>query len=82
MVRTQIQLEERQHQQIRRLAQRKQISMSEAIRRLLREGLSTGIDGASPPRAAALLEIAGVGASGLGDLGEKHDDYVAEDYES
>jgi hypothetical protein len=41
--------------------------------RTAEEGKSTG------PRA--LLEIAGAGASGLRDLGRRHDDYLDEDYE-
>ena len=80
MVRTQIQFEERQYQQIRVLAHRKRISISEAVRRLVRQGLrdrlrekQTGVEG--------LLSIAGIAASGVNDLGRRHDDYLAETFD-
>lgn len=80
MVRTQIQFEERQYQQIRSLAHRKKISISEAVRRLvgqsLREGLKkrqSGVEG--------LLSIAGIASSGVKDLGRRHDDYLAETFD-
>ena len=80
MVRTQIQFEERQYQQIRALAHRKRISISEAVRRLVRQGLrgdlrenQTGVE--------ALLSIAGIAAGGPSDLGRRHDDYLAETFD-
>lgn len=79
MIRTQIQLEESQYQEIRKIAHRQRISMAEAIRRLLRQGLGRGA-AAGPSGPEALLQLAGVGRSGLGDLGRRHDDYLAEDF--
>ena len=76
MVRAQIQFEERQHQRVRQLAHRRRISVSEAVRRLVAVGLRVGIDGEQPLRAAALLEVAGIGDSGLGALGRRHADYL------
>ncbi|MCP4657699.1 MAG: CopG family transcriptional regulator [bacterium] len=81
MVRTQIQFEEAQHEQIRRLAHRQRLSISEAVRRLVRQGLRVGLDEEPQPRAAELLKVAGIGHSGLGDLGRQHDAYLAEDFD-
>lgn len=81
MVRTQIQLEESQYEQIRRMAHRERISMAEAVRRLVRRGLAEG-ESDRPTGAAALLSLAGIASSGLGDLGRRHDDYLAEDLSS
>jgi len=78
MVRTQIQLEEAQYEQIRRMAHRERISMSEAVRRLVRRGMAQG-EPERPRGAAALLGLAGIGDSGLGDLGRRHDEYLADD---
>lgn len=79
MVRTQIQFEERQYEQIRRIAHRKRISISEAVRRLVASGFEADPEVAATPRAVGLLEVAGIGQSGLEDLGRRHDDYLAED---
>lgn len=81
MVRTQIQFEESQHEQIRRLAHRHRISISEAVRRLVRLGLQAGLEGKAQPQGGELLKLAGIGRSGLGDVGRRHDDYLAEDFD-
>lgn len=52
--------------------------MSEVIRRFIDMGL--GRSESSPRGAAALLELAGIGHSGLPDIGQRHDDYLDEDY--
>ncbi len=57
MVRTQIQFEERQYQQIRTLAHRKRISISEAVRRLVRQSLREGLK-QKQTGVEALLSIA------------------------
>lgn len=80
MVRTQVQLEEAQLEAIRRLAHRRRISISAVVRRLLKAGLDAGLDGEQPRSGAqALLALAGIGRSGLPDLGRRHDDYLAEE---
>jgi hypothetical protein len=80
MVRTQVQLQERQHEALRRIAHRKRVSFSEALRRAIDAGLKHGLD---EPAAAtgpeALLELAGLGESRLGDLGREHDRYLEQD---
>ena len=78
MVRTQIQLDEEQYEAVRRLAHRQRLSLAAAIRKLIDEALH----GKRPRRARgarALLGVAGVGSSGLGDLGRRHDHYLAEE---
>jgi len=87
MVRTQIQLEEAQYEQIRRMAHRERISMSEAVRRLLRRGMAQG-EPERPRGAAALLGLAGIGdsgrvrdlvgsvESGVSDLGTRHREHL------
>lgn len=52
--------------------------MSEVIRRFIDMGL--GRSDSSSRGAAALLELAGIGQSGLPDIGQRHDDYLDEDY--
>lgn len=79
MIRAQIQFEESQYQQIRRLAHRRGLSIAEAVRRLVRRGLTVGLAEDRPSKAEELLKIAGIGGSGLGDLGRHHDRYLAED---
>ena len=80
MVRTQILLHESQYEKIRALAHRNHISMAEAVRRLVQVGLESGIE--TPGfDASALMDLAGVGRSGLGDLGRNHDEYLDEVFE-
>jgi hypothetical protein len=78
MVRTQIQLEEEQYEEIRRLAHRERISLSAAIRRLLDQALHGG-ERERARGARSLLDLAGIARSGLGDLGRHHDEYLAGD---
>lgn len=81
MIRTQIQLEERQYEQVRRRAYERRVSISEVVRRLVDEGLRATEQPQPAPDARVLLELAGIGNSGLPDLGRRHDDYFAEDAE-
>lgn len=80
MVRVQIQFDGEEYQQIQALAHRKKISISEAVRQLVCQGLPkrlrkhrTGVE--------ALLSIAGIASGGPGDLGRRHDDYLAKVFE-
>ncbi len=79
MIRTQVQLDERQYERVRRLAHRKRISISEAVRRLLGKGLRSGGEDVEEPTAGSLLDLAGIGRSGLKDLGRNHDRYLEDD---
>ena len=76
MVRTQIQLDEAKYEAIRRMAHRNRVSFAEMVRRLVDAGMEEDRGYSFGTGAEALLSIAGTGASGLGDLGERHDDYV------
>lgn len=80
MVRTQIQFEEGQYHQIRSLAHRKRISISEAVRRLVRQSLREGLK-KRQSGVEGLLSIAGIASSGVKDLGRRHDDYLAETFD-
>jgi hypothetical protein len=75
MIRTQIQLEDHIHRQVRRLALEKEVSMAELIRRFVHEGLSRG----AAPSGPTELAFIGAGASGTGDLAENHDKYLNEE---
>lgn len=81
MVRTQVQFEEGQYEEIRRRAFEQRASFSATVRRLVDQGLAAGAPADKKPRAEALLKLSGIARSGLGDLGRRHDDYFAEDAE-
>jgi hypothetical protein len=75
MVRTIIQLRETQAAALARAARRRGVSKAAVIREALddlltREGRDEAVERA--------LAAAGSGASGVGDLGERHDDYLAD----
>lgn len=81
MIRAQIQFEEKQYEEIRILAHGRRSSIAETVRLLLRAGLRAELGDEPPgPQAEALLALAGIGKSGLGDLGRRHDEYLAEDF--
>ena len=80
MVRIQIQFDEEEFQQIEALAQRNKISISEAVRRLVRQGLRDGLR-EKQTGVEGLLSIAGIAASGVNDLGRRHGDYLAETFD-
>jgi hypothetical protein len=80
MVRTQIQLTEHQAISLKRLADEEGVSMAALVRlgvdRLLRER-GAPIDAEKRRRA---LAVTGRFRSGLDDLAENHDRYLAEDF--
>ena len=78
MIRTQIQLTERQHELLKRMAREENASMAELIRRAvdLLEKRRTGRS-AEEIRERAKAAI-GRFHSGLSDLAEKHDEYFAD----
>ena len=79
-----MQLEEAQYEALREFAHRERISMSAAVRRLLANGLTVNQDEPAGKRTGveALLSLAGVGSSGLTDIGRRHDAYLAEDFDT
>ncbi|MEW6554127.1 MAG: ribbon-helix-helix protein, CopG family [Actinomycetota bacterium] len=78
MVRTVIQLDENQYRELKRIAGERNRSMSA----LIREGVNKIIQGSLSPEdmKRRALEVAGRHRSGIADLAEKHDSYLAEDY--
>ncbi|MGA2488819.1 MAG: ribbon-helix-helix protein, CopG family [Anaerolineales bacterium] len=70
----QIYLDERQNKALRRLAKEKNTSVSELVRR--------GIDlllGQVPAGHDPAYQIIGLGASGVMDIAEKHDEYLVQE---
>jgi predicted transcriptional regulator len=76
MVRTIIQLSEEQAAALDLLARRRRISKAAVIREALDALLAAD---AGDPALERAMRVAGAGASGVPDLGERHDDYLAED---
>lgn len=76
MIRTQIQLEERQAEALRRIAAEQGVSLAELIRRAVDESLLLRGEGQARYRRA--LAVVGKGSSGLSDVSRKHDDYFVE----
>jgi hypothetical protein len=76
MIRTQIYLTKEQHDALHRSAQRSGVSMTEELRRLIdRHLLAKGVD----PMLAreVIFSFVGIGESGVHDVAERHDDYLA-----
>lgn len=81
MVRTQIQLTERQARELKRIAAARGISMAEVIREAVDERIRTGIVPVSrEERVKRALAVLGKFRSGLRDVSARHDDYLAEAY--
>jgi len=82
MVRTQIQLTERQAQALKKLAAEQDVSVAELIRRSI-DALIESSDGRSEEeRWARALSVSGMFRSGYSDLSVNHDKYLAEDFAS
>ena len=80
MIRMQIQVTQDQARALKRLAAERGTSQAA----LAREGIEQVLRLNAPSSEAALREraraVAGIGASGLDDISERHDDYLAEAY--
>jgi len=82
MVRTQIQLTERQARRLRAEARERGVSLAEIIRRYIEKGLSEeGPDRAARYERAARVVGRFCDRRGARDLSSKHDRYLAETYE-
>jgi hypothetical protein len=81
MIRTQIQLTERQARELKRMAAKEGVSMAEVIRRAVDAKLRGGT-GEVPweERVRRVLAAMGKFRSGLKDVAERHDDYLVEAY--
>lgn len=80
MVRTQIQLTEKQAEEVKRIARARRVSTAEIIREaldnLIRSG--TGVTVATEDRRARALNAVGRFSSGKRDISRKHDKDLAE----
>jgi len=80
MVKTQVQLPEEDLAELRRLAAEEGVSVSELVRR----GVKQVLEAKRKPSRKELWErasaLAGKFRSGRTDLGRRHDDYLAEDF--
>ncbi|MFH1437813.1 MAG: CopG family transcriptional regulator [Pseudomonadota bacterium] len=81
MKRTQIQLTEKQAEELKRMAAIRGVSMAELIRQsvemLLNSSKSVGLE----ERRRRALSVIGRFRSGITDLSERHDKHLAEAYE-
>ena len=80
MIRTQIQLTEEQSRRIEALALRENISMAQAIRNAVDAWLDRHAELSQAERWQRSLNVIGKYRSGLSDLAENHDKYLAEAY--
>lgn len=80
MIRTQVQLTDSQVATLKRMAKRRNTSMAEVIREAVDYFAKTGEIASAEEVRRRAAEAAGKFGSGLGDLAEKHDDYLAEAY--
>lgn len=76
-VRTQLQLERRQYEQLKRLAYERNRSLSAVVRDLLDQALGTGEQMSSVVREVRLALVgAGRDVGGRRDVARRHDDYL------
>jgi len=75
MIRFQIRLDEPTYEELRRLAHNRHTSISSVARDILREHLMV-----KEPVDYTKLSFIGMGSSKEGDISERHDDYLAEDF--
>ena len=80
MVRTQIQLTEKQSLILKQLAEKEDVSVAEMIRRSVNFYIEQSQGVSAAERQKRLLSIIGIANSGLPDLGTNHDEYLAEIY--
>ncbi|MEP7359583.1 MAG: ribbon-helix-helix protein, CopG family [Anaerolineales bacterium] len=78
MVRTQIQLSEKQSQALKKLAARRKVSVAELIREAVDEQLRSAGKIDPDERKRRALAAAGRFHSGQTDLSTEHDQYLAE----
>jgi hypothetical protein len=82
MVRTQIQLTERQTQRLKALAKQRGVSMAELIRQSVDTLLESPETTDREERKRRALSIVGMFRSDVPDLSTNHDQYLAEAYEA
>jgi hypothetical protein len=80
MVRMQIQFTEEQSRRLRELAQSRRVPITRVVREFVDEGLQSPGQPSREELVARVLALSGIGDSGLTDVSERHDDYLAEAY--
>ena len=80
MVRTQIQLSEKQAKLVKSISAEQGISVSEVIRRAIDSMESFSMDYDTGKKKLA-LEVVGKFNSGTGDISEKHDEYLSRTFQ-
>ncbi len=78
MIRTQIQLRDEQVVRIKEIANQEQVSMAEVIRQAVDHWLETAAPMSRKERWQRSMAVIGKYSSGLADLSENHDEYLAE----
>jgi hypothetical protein len=78
MVRTQIQLTEKQAKKIKKIAASRGVSMAEVIRDAVDGAIRSGAGTVSEERRRRALEIVGKFRSGKRDVSKEHDAYLTE----
>lgn len=81
MVRTIIQLEEAQRDELQKLAEARHVSMAELVRRGVDMVIESETGKGREERKRRGLEAAGRFDSGLADVAERHDQYLASNLE-
>lgn len=80
MVRTQIQLTERQAKGVKAIARAQGISAAEIIRRAIDELIQSNLVLDSADKRARALSVVGRFRSGRSDVSKNHDSYLSEAY--
>jgi hypothetical protein len=78
MIRTQVQLTKKQMAMVKQIAAERNMSMSEVIREGIDCYLHQSLAVDRNERIRRALEVSGRFRSGLADVSERHDDYLAE----
>ena len=82
MVRTQIQLTERQARELKRMAAREGVSMAEVIRKAVDAKIREGVSEVPwEERVRRAMAVLGKFHSGLKDVSRRHDHYLAEAFD-
>ncbi|MBC7074513.1 MAG: ribbon-helix-helix domain-containing protein [Syntrophomonadaceae bacterium] len=81
MVRTQVQLTEKQAALLKQLSLKEEVSIAELIRRAVDQLLEEYAQKEPQGRVERMLDVVGKFRSGLGDLAKHHDRYFAETVE-
>lgn len=80
MIRTQVQLTDEQYGKLKKVAAERGVSMAEVVREALDGVLERRPAVSDEERRRKALAIAGRFASGLKDVGTRHDEYLAEEF--